>query len=1133
MRSAWLAIARTLVAAVAACSEDHPCVAANHCYRDADGTPHCETGYQWRDAAADDLVCVLGCGPCALPAPRCDGSDSVLSTASRCQAGACAFDETRFTCPNGCDTATGSCAGCNADCPRLDATRCVAGHLATCELDAKGCLHWGDATACASGLCDGDTTCSGCTDECTPGLTECRNGAVRGCRVAASGCWAWQTVEACASGLCADARACSTGLVTSGDLCTADGWCWVAPYPFGGHVRAVFGSGQTAWVATDGGALYRHEGSDWSAVFLGEQEEVNALWGSGPNDIWAVGRRGLMLHYDGAEWRYSTPLFYDDLLSVWGTASDNVYAAGGRLLHYDGIAWEHVEEIWGAGYIAGRAADDFCLAPRGGDTFRCWNGTDWSYEYAWGGAGQYGSKALFVTDDGTYQAIDTWGQLVQRGSDGDWREVADAHSEDGYVWVSHDGTRWRQTRSNTVERQVGTAWQAALETPCAGLVLSEGTDATWLGSGCGYFARDNAGSWQQLSGFDQRFKELYNFAAASDGTLYASGKRTVRFAGDTWTFFEHTDLLGVQAIAWIDGALYGVGTSSTFTTRLLRWSGSAWQMLWEGAMGFPIYGAKVWGTGADNIYVLAEPVQHWDGATVTPLNDRAAEALGIDGSSAGSMWAVGEATSISRFTNGAWSLFYAHGWAGDSLEHVVVFADDDVWFYGDIGSFLHWDGTHLDGKPSPGMLFGSALVAGAGGTLWAAAGYSGSNANLLHYDGHAWRLHRQALGSELRDVAETPAGAFILGNGRLQFRARPTAPACVPDTDQELCAALTCGAWLATDRCGHTRRVLCGVCSAPPPSLDCTSDGTSSLAASGDIALDGYGFLPLCGTEIVLMSTGKRLVHYDVEAATELHSVTLQESPQEIVVDPTSGDLFATDDDDTLYRVDLPSWQLSTISTLAGGAEHIAVGEPGELFVDVMRMWPGATGVGETVLQIISTSTGAVLHTIQERGFQGGVMHYDPQDRELFVYGWYDLHKLAYDPRHGQLYPLEYVSDFGSYCSAVHAPRSHKYIANCSQEFVVVDTEHMVESTNELLPPPYDARGRSPPTVAPSGDRLVVQHTNTLEWIDLSSFAVVDTRALPACTYPSTGRPFFSRDGSVAYAPYVCNSAKRLRWVKP
>jgi len=113
---------------------------------------------------------------------------------------------------------------------------------------------------------------------------------------------------------------------------------------------------------------------------------LNGVWGSGPNDVWAVGAdvssfgptptpNFTILHWDGSTWSVSPlptfdgTLYQPQLESVWGSGPSDVwavggsFAGGGEILHWDGSAWSFssvalsdggtilptVASVWGSG----------------------------------------------------------------------------------------------------------------------------------------------------------------------------------------------------------------------------------------------------------------------------------------------------------------------------------------------------------------------------------------------------------------------------------------------------------------------------------------------------------------------------------------------------------------------------------------------------------------------------------------------------------------------------------------------------------------------------------------------------------------------------------------------------------------
>jgi len=108
---------------------------------------------------------------------------------------------------------------------------------------------------------------------------------------------------------------------------------------------------------------------------------VKKIWGSGVDDIFAVGYEGAILHYDGARWQAMTSNTTRPLRSVWGTAGNNVYAVGdiGALLHYDGRQWRQVDldTYEGLRSVWGRGPDDIYVTGREGGIHH-YDGSFWS-----------------------------------------------------------------------------------------------------------------------------------------------------------------------------------------------------------------------------------------------------------------------------------------------------------------------------------------------------------------------------------------------------------------------------------------------------------------------------------------------------------------------------------------------------------------------------------------------------------------------------------------------------------------------------------------------------------------------------------------------------------------------------------
>lgn len=115
---------------------------------------------------------------------------------------------------------------------------------------------------------------------------------------------------------------------------------------------------------TDGGApdvMF----SRWIPVPSGTSRDLKAIWGTRPDDIWAVGDNGTALHWNGAGWRDTPTNVTTTLTGVWASAPNDAWTVGmtpdgdQSLLHWDGARWTPVilpsrnraalRAIWGSG----------------------------------------------------------------------------------------------------------------------------------------------------------------------------------------------------------------------------------------------------------------------------------------------------------------------------------------------------------------------------------------------------------------------------------------------------------------------------------------------------------------------------------------------------------------------------------------------------------------------------------------------------------------------------------------------------------------------------------------------------------------------------------------------------------------
>lgn len=105
----------------------------------------------------------------------------------------------------------------------------------------------------------------------------------------------------------------------------------------------------------EGDVVIHYDGTEWSRVTIPPLEENPTLsgslfkvWGSGPNDVWIVGGSTTFYHWDGTTWEaHETPAMSGPFFTIAGRGPNDVWAIGGlalpELLHWDGSSWESVE----------------------------------------------------------------------------------------------------------------------------------------------------------------------------------------------------------------------------------------------------------------------------------------------------------------------------------------------------------------------------------------------------------------------------------------------------------------------------------------------------------------------------------------------------------------------------------------------------------------------------------------------------------------------------------------------------------------------------------------------------------------------------------------------------------------------
>jgi hypothetical protein len=128
--------------------------------------------------------------------------------------------------------------------------------------------------------------------------------------------------------------------------------------------------------------VYHFDGSNWTVSYTDSAMELIAIGERSTDDVIAVGLHGRIVRHAGSQWLEQTSGTANDLLAVWGDPnSSRVFAVGaaGTLVSYDGVAWgtqisgtvAPVRGVWGSS-----ATDVFAVGDNG--TILHFDGTSWT-----------------------------------------------------------------------------------------------------------------------------------------------------------------------------------------------------------------------------------------------------------------------------------------------------------------------------------------------------------------------------------------------------------------------------------------------------------------------------------------------------------------------------------------------------------------------------------------------------------------------------------------------------------------------------------------------------------------------------------------------------------------------------------
>jgi hypothetical protein len=429
-----------------------------------------------------------------------------------------------------------------------------------------------------------------------------------------------------------------------------------------------------------------------------------AIWGSG-SDVWAAGER--VVHWDGTTWSYQSPPGMEAGWSgVWAAGPHDAWAAGfdNGIVHWNGNAWESSTglelssrefppRLWGTG-----ARDVYAF---GGSLLKHWDGSQWSdmrpaqdsslVFFSMTGSGP---EDVFVLDQATVWHFDgkTWGAAT----------IGDDHIS--AIWARSAEVGYALGAKALYKRD-GASW-TPIPGAAGGLPLNGGGDQIW-GSG-----PDNV--------FVVRRK-------ADDGT---DSSTVSHWNGVAWTTFYDGHASGV----WGDGrgTIFVVGSEGLLSPRAGTW-----------LPALSVEAQAMWGVGED-IFTVArlEPpdvTAGRDPVSGRPVIQDGGPPVGQAG------YATDRSTSFTLLPPiPLQSPVFRSMWASASND-IWVSARDEV-SHPNESYVWHWDGTNWSPSTTitgttvtpevrPPITYPAALGGSGPSDIWAVGDFG-----TTHWDGHTWSI---------------------------------------------------------------------------------------------------------------------------------------------------------------------------------------------------------------------------------------------------------------------------------------------------------------------------------------------------------------------------------------------------------
>lgn len=382
---------------------------------------------------------------------------------------------------------------------------------------------------------------------------------------------------------------------------------------------------------------------------LPQGNTLSSVWATSENDVWAVGDVGTILHYNGTRWSQIESGTTDSLLGVWGADANNVWAiTSQQILRWNGTRFNNEEPV-----------------PVG---------------FSFVGITGTSASSVWVTagDDSTFP-------------------------QQGYL-LSYDGVAWDPQMQDPPLLQLSAQADGSL---WAISCIDDG------GLDCDIRKRTPGGSWTVSLSLGPTQPNQLRTVGNNQVWVVESENTLRRFDGTSWSMHSapvSTVLRDVWGRSPSD--IWAVGFDENNAGTALHWNGSA---LAAPVTVGPRRLLGISGAGGSSFWVvgLNGEMQRSNGVAWQSWNLRVTtETLsGVWSIDSNNVWAVGDAQTILKRTNGQWVKQYSSTVGTDFFVSMVGVSATQLWAMGKSGvtsGLASGNGTSWTvTQPGAGCFFGS------------------------------------------------------------------------------------------------------------------------------------------------------------------------------------------------------------------------------------------------------------------------------------------------------------------------------------------------------------------------------------------------------------------------------------------